>query len=56
MVKINNLSNKLERYVVARRIDGEYWYWGTYTEMESATVAAKFIDGEVFESKDVLAV
>lgn len=49
-MKINNLPNKLSKYVVARNVDGEYWFWGTWQDEATAYRVAEEEDGQVFLS------
>ena len=35
-------------YVVARKVDGEWWFWGAYNDFTTAGDAAWEIDGDVF--------
>ena len=58
-VKVNNVPEYAAqyRYIVARLVDGDLWFWGAYGTMERATEAAESIDGlivinEEGESKD----
>lgn len=48
---VNNLPSYATRYkfVVARNVDGELWFWGAYDERENADEAAKSIKGIVLE-------
>lgn len=47
-VKVNNVTEGEEKFVVARVSDGEFWYWGRYNE-EKAKEVAKEIEGVVLE-------
>lgn len=47
-VKVNNVTEGEEKFVVARISDGELWYWGRYNE-EKAKEVAKEIEGVVLE-------
>lgn len=47
-VKVNNVTEGEEKFVVARVSDGELWYWGRYNE-EKAKEVAKEIEGVVLE-------
>ena len=40
-------------YIVARWVDGEYWYWGTYRTALDADRAAAAIDGDVFTPDEI---
>ena len=48
---INNLPDYAKDYefIVARFADGEYWFWGAYSDERKACEVAKNIDGIVFE-------
>lgn len=48
---VNNLPSYAARYkyVVARSVDGELWFWGAYDERENADEAAESIEGIVLE-------
>lgn len=48
--KVNNLPDEPKRYVVARVIDGEFWFWGSYEAEDRAKQAAGEIDGVVLEN------
>ena len=41
MIHINRLEADHERFVVARLIDGELWFWGSFEIKEMADKAAK---------------
>ena len=47
-VKVNNVTEGEEKFVVARVSAGELWYWGRYNE-EKAKEVAKEIEGVVLE-------
>jgi len=46
-MKINNLpaTAKNYGYIVAREVDGEFWYWGAWNESEKANEVARDIGG-----------
>ena len=48
--KVNNLPDDSKKYVVARLIDGEFWFWGSYENEDRAKQAAKDIGGVVLEN------
>lgn len=48
-VEIRNMPKDPDKYVVARAIDGELWYWGSWLEKARATDAAREMDGIVAE-------
>ena len=37
-------------YIVAREIDGEYWFWGAYNNGFKAEQVALEIDGTIFHN------
>ena len=45
---------QFERFIVARLVDTEYWYYGTYYDLERAMRVAKQVHGEVFDLRDLL--
>ena len=47
---IKNLPAYAEnyKYVVARKVDGEWWFWGAYNVFQRASSDAWKIGGEVF--------
>lgn len=54
---INNIPTptpQFERFIVARLVDTEYWYYGTYYDLERAMRVAKQVHGEVFDLRDLL--
>ena len=44
---INNMPNATEKYIVARRVDGDLWFWGSYADRDRANEVALEIGGEV---------
>lgn len=42
MMKINNLPEyaKTKKYIVARRVDGELWFWGAWDDRDTANEVA----------------
>ena len=54
-MKINNLPNNYKNYafVVARWVDGEYWFWGCWNDRNAANEAALEEDGTTFETANV---
>lgn len=48
--KINNLPKYAEdkKYIVARRVEGELWFWGAYDDPNKAVDAVMEIRGELF--------
>ena len=40
-VIINNVPDDVEKYVLARSVDGEFWYWGSWADRDSAYEAMK---------------
>lgn len=49
MIEIKNLPPYHERYVLAKHIDGNYWYWGSWSSEEEAYKVARNICGHVFD-------
>ena len=39
-----------DTYVVAREYDGELWFWGSFSDVRTATKVAIEIGGEVIET------
>ena len=54
-VKVNNVPNyaKNSNYLVVRKYDGEYWFWGAWEDKESAYKIANAIGGYVVENEGV---
>lgn len=52
-VKVNNVAKYAEskRYIVARSLDGELWFWGAWDDEEKAKQAAAEIDGVVVSTE-----
>lgn len=48
-VKVNNVDEGEEPYVVGRFFDGEIWYWGRYDTEQMAKKVAEEIGGLVLE-------
>ena len=42
MMNINNMPRYAENYdyIVARRVDGEYWFWGAWNDRDRANEVA----------------
>lgn len=49
---VKNLPQNISRYVVARMVDGELWFWGSFEDIEKANHTAKEIGGVVLENED----
>ncbi len=51
-IKINNEPAYAKDYefVVAREVDGEYWFWGAYADGFKAEQAATEIGGVIFHN------
>ena len=50
-VKVNNKPEDTEKYIVARYVAGELWYWGSWDDYKSAKkVADDYENGIVVES------
>lgn len=43
-------ENVSERYIVARLVVGELWFWGAWNDKEKADDVAREIDGIVVEN------
>ncbi len=43
-----------DTYVVARKYDGEWWFWGSFSDVRRATSVAFEIGGEVFETATLI--
>ena len=52
-MKINNVPDYAKNYtlIVAREVDGEDWFWGSYNDYSKAIQAAKEIGGQVYQTK-----
>lgn len=50
-VEIRNLPRpeEIKKYTVARYVDDEWWFWGTWDEKSRALEASRDIKGAVFE-------
>lgn len=48
---INNIPKYAEdrKYIVAREVDGEFWFWGAFDDNNEAHRTAGEIDGYVFD-------
>lgn len=53
-MKINNLPKYAENYnfIVARRVEGELWFYGGYADVDKAISVADQIGGEVIPTKE----
>ncbi len=47
MLKVNNLPKDHDRYVVARLVDVELWFWGSWEDRGAAERAAATFDNGV---------
>lgn len=47
MTHINNLPRTFRAWIVARDVDGELWFWGSWDSREAAQAAAWDIGGVV---------
>lgn len=45
MTHINNMPTTVRAWIVARDIDGDLWYWGSWDSENDARTAAQDIDG-----------
>jgi len=53
-IHINNIPYELDRYTVVRATDHEFWFWGTYDELDRAVKAAESLpNGYVLQTKGV---
>lgn len=52
-MKIKNCPDYVNKYeyVVAREVDGEFWFYGAYDDIEKAREVAAEINGIAFVSK-----
>ena len=52
MTKINNLPAYATkyRYIVARNVDGAFWFYGAYDDGSKAENAAVECNGEIFRN------
>jgi len=55
MTTINNLPDYYTgyNYLVARVVDGDWWFWGCYSTLNRAREAAYEIDGDIFTPDEV---
>lgn len=47
---IKNLPERTENYIVAREIDGEFWFYQTFADSDKANACAEEIGGIVFSN------
>ena len=47
---INNIPERTEAYIVAREIDGEFWFYATFADGDKANACADEIGGVVFSN------
>lgn len=47
LVQVNNITEGKEKYVVARLVSGELWYYGRYPKEKANEVANEFENGIV---------
>ena len=54
-IKVNNVAEYAgeDQYWVVRICDGEAWYYGSYSDTETANAVARAIDGIVVENEEV---
>ena len=54
-MKINNLPNNYKdyTYVVARRVDGDLWFWGCFNDYNRAIDVALEVGGETWATESV---
>ena len=48
---VQNVPHDMETYVVARYVDGEYWYYGSWDDEDRASEVAAEIGGVVLENR-----
>jgi hypothetical protein len=50
-VEINNYPEYADKYnyIVAREVEGEYWFYGAYDRLKADAVARE-VDGKVFRN------
>ena len=49
-MKINNTPNTAKRYIVAREVNDELWFWGSWDDRDRANQVAIEIGGIVIEN------
>ena len=56
MVKINNCApyTKDNKYIVAREVNNEFWFWGAWQDFYAAQYAADEIGGKVYKIEDCI--
>ena len=47
MLNINNVPATIRTWIVAREVDGELWFWGSWNDCETAQDAARQVGGIV---------
>jgi hypothetical protein len=54
-MKINNVPNYTKEYgyIVARYVDGEWWFWGAFETIEEAVRVAQEVNSHAFNMVDV---
>ena len=52
-VKVNNLPTTAKPYIVARAVDGDLWYWGSWDDEEHAHTVANEIGGIVVYGEEL---
>lgn len=55
MLKVNNVSENAQKYpwMVIRLVDGEWWYYGVWSDVNKAAVIAAEVGGAVVPSNVV---
>ena len=46
-IKINNLPERVNEYVVYREVDDENWYWCSFSDLPRASEAALRVNGKI---------
>lgn len=52
-MKINNVSANAKAYILAREVDGEYWYFSSWDDADRANEQALEFGCEVFHKEDL---
>ena len=55
MVTILNVSSYAldYKYIVARYVEGDWWFYGAWNEADRAYAAARAEGGQVFKTEDI---
>ena len=52
-MRINNVPTTHKRFVVARIVDGECWYWGSWDNADDAQRIATELEGDCVVAYDL---